>query len=152
MALFDRLDGPLQDNPDLRERMWQRREIENYLCQPETLIAYAESSARHAALGPLFEQVDVDRHASAMREAIEDLVPPVALRDPADRWWLDTKASDDFLDRLFAAYYASLELPNLMLKSDYHQLAKFVPPALIAPEVSDVLDAIHAVARAALGA
>jgi len=148
-ALFDRLDTQLQVHPQLVERMWRRREIENYLCQPQTLIAYAESSARDATLGPLFEQAEIDRRTRAMQASIEDLVPPVALRDPTDRWWSDTKASDDFLDRLFEAYYARLELPNLMRKSDYHQLAEHVPLDLLDAEVSAVLDGIHDIAEQA---
>ncbi len=151
-ALFDRLDTQLQIHPQLVERMWRRREIENYLCQPETLMAFAESSARDSTLGPLFEQAEVDRRTRAMRELIEDLVPRVALRDPTDRWWSDTKASDDFLDRLFEAYYARLEVPNLMQKSAYHQLAGHVPLELLDPEVTDVLDAIHELARRVDGA
>ena len=32
-CLFDRMDYGLQDRPELREYMWTRREIENYLCR-----------------------------------------------------------------------------------------------------------------------
>ena len=146
-ALFDRLDAKLQANPYLVERMWKRREIENYLCQPETLLAWAESTARDPGAGPLFEQAEIDRRVKAMQESITDLVPPVALRDRADRWWLDTKASDDFLDRLFVAYYTSLELPDLMRKSGYHQLARHVPRGLLDHEITDVLDEVHRIAQ-----
>ena len=148
-ALFDRVDVPLREHPDLIERMWQRREIENYLCQPETLLAYAESSARENTLGPLFEQSDVDQRTTAMQQSIEDLVPRVALRERTDRWWVDTKASDDFLDRLFDAYYERLGLPNLMRKSDYHRLARHVPRELIDAEVVAVLDGIRQLAQRA---
>src|SRR5271157_5988486 len=51
--LCDRIDAPLRPTPELDEYMWQRREIENYLCQPETLLAYAEAQERDA-FGPLF--------------------------------------------------------------------------------------------------
>jgi ABC-type taurine transport system ATPase subunit len=145
-ALFDRLDTPLQSHAALVERMWTRREIENYLCQPETLAAWAEATAREPNIGPLSEEAAVQRRAGAMGEAIRDLVPPVALRDRNDRWWLDTKASDDFLDRLFPAYYATLGLPDLMRKSDYHQLARHVPADLVSDDVISVLDDLHKVA------
>ena len=36
IMLCDRLEKELRPAPDLDERMWRRREIENYLCQPET--------------------------------------------------------------------------------------------------------------------
>lgn len=84
-----------------------------------------------------------------MQACIEDCVPPVALRDRADPWWSDTKASDAFLDRLFAAFFARLQLPNLMSKTDYHQLAHYLPAELIDPEVIAVLDAISQVASSA---
>lgn len=74
---------------------------------------------------------------------IQYLIPPAALQDPNDRWWLDVKASDEFLDRVFAEYLFKLNLPlSLMKKSDYHGLAKFVPSALISPDIVEVLDAI----------
>jgi ABC-type taurine transport system ATPase subunit len=141
-ALFDRLGMELRQAPGLVSRMWSRREIENYLCQPDTLIAYAEASARESTEGPLFESAEIDRRVGLMRACIEDLVPPVALRDLEDPWWQNVKASDEFLDRLFADYYRGLGLPDLMRKTDYHQLARYVPKAAIDSEVSKVLDAI----------
>ena len=42
VALFDRLDKNLQEGTPLLEMMWRRREIENYLCLPEVLLAYAK--------------------------------------------------------------------------------------------------------------
>jgi hypothetical protein len=57
-------------------------------------------------------------------------------------WSDDTKASDEFLDRLFELFFEALELPNLLRKSDYHQLAVFVEAQELDHEVSEVLDAI----------
>lgn len=151
-ALFDRLDAQLQSGSALTEVMWSRREIENYLCQPATLLAWSDATAREPGVGPLFEEAEAQRRVAAMQESIADLVPPVALRDLSDRWWLDTKASDDFLDRLFPRYYERLGLENLMRKSDYHQLARHVPKSLVDPEVTQVLEGIHATAQAANGA
>jgi hypothetical protein len=151
IALFDRLEQTLQEGPQLRERMWTRREIENYLCQPETLLAYAEASGREQAPapGPLFEAQESEKWRKAMQESIDDFVPRAALREPHDPWWRDTKASDDFLDRLFAAFFEKLNLPNLMPKTDYHVLARYVPRHLMDPENTEVLDAIVRVAEAA---
>ncbi len=146
-ALFDRLDVTLHPTPELPEVMWRRREIESYLCQPETLLRYAAATARQETLGPLFEETDVERREQLMNEVIADLVPPVALRDQSHDWWLNTKVSDDFLDPLFASYYERLGLPNLMRKSDYHVLARYVPVEFLAEEITHVLDGIAAVAR-----
>jgi len=148
-ALFDRLDQQLQAGLGLREQMWTRREIENYLCQPETLIAYAESSAGDTGLGPLFDTAEAERRRKAMRESIADFVLPAAFRDLSDPSWVTMKASDEFLDRVFPSFFSKLGLPNLMAKTDYHVLAWYVPRELIAPEVGEVLDAIVEVAQAA---
>ena len=80
---------------------------------------------------------------------LEEPLPPVALRKPADRWWQTVKASDDFLDPVVESFFAALDLPDLMRKSDYHRLADLVPKALTCPEVSLVLDKIVAGASSA---
>ncbi len=143
--LCDRLDRQLQPTDKLDERMWRRREIENYLCQPETLRAYAEDlAASDLSQGPLFQTGDAARFRSAMDECIQLYVPPVAYGDPTDRWWSETKASDDFLDRLFEAFFKKLGLQNLLRKTNYHRLARYVRPEEMDPEIGQVLDAIYA--------
>jgi hypothetical protein len=47
-----------------------------------------------------------------------------ASRDRTSRWWADVKASDDFLDPVFEAFFQKLRLPNLMRKTGYHELAR----------------------------
>jgi len=148
-SLFDRIPQALQESDVLRERAWQRREIENYICTPETLIAYADASAEETAPGPLFSSPERERRTAIMSECIEDFVPRAALRDRSDRWWVDTKMSDDFLERLFQDFFEKLQLPNLMNKSHYHVLARYLPEDQIAPEIIDVLDSILEVANRA---
>lgn len=142
VALFDAIDAQLQDGQPLREVRWRRREIENYLCFPEVLEGYAAASGAEQVDGPLFLRAEVERRVTAMRQCVEDLVPRVALQDREDRWWSTVKASEEFLDRLFARYFEKLGLPNLMRKSDYHALARFVPRDGMDPEVREKLDAI----------
>ena len=151
VAIYDRLGKGLPDSmsESLVETMWQRREIENYLCYPEVLIRYAESVDESEFEGPLFATAERDRRRELMEECIKDLVPPVAIRDKTDPWWINTKMSDDFLDRLFQNYFSRLELPNLMRKSDYHQLARLVPKEMIDQEIIEKLDAIFEVAEKA---
>jgi len=85
-----------------------------------------------------------------MEQSINDNVTPAALRDPTNKWWIDTKASDEFLDPVFEAWLQRLGLPiSLMKKSDYHVLAGFVPRELIAPEVGQVLNSILQVSQTA---
>jgi hypothetical protein len=84
-----------------------------------------------------------------MQECIEGLVPGFALQDASDPWWINTKASDDFLDRLFEIFFKKLGIPNLMRKTDYHILSRYVSEDQIDPEVSTVLDEILEVANKA---
>lgn len=139
--LCDRLERGLNNNNvALKERMWERREIENYLCQPATLLSYAASLAGDSTVGPLFENQERGRLTEAMDTAIRELVPPLALRDPTFRWWADVKASDDFLDTLFDRFFAALGLENIMRKTNYHRLASYVQT--IDNEVVAMLDQI----------
>lgn len=145
IALFDRLDRPLQDNPYLKELMWRRREIENYLCREEILLTYAT----HDQPDDLFGLVEADRRRQAMQESIDEVAAALKTLRKLEPWSPDLKASDDFLDPLFERYFEKLGLPNLLRKTDYHILAKLVPAAQIDPEVSEKLDAIVAVASQA---
>lgn len=54
-------------------------------------------------------------------------------------WSDETKATDEFLDRLFERFFEALELPNLLRKSDSHELAPFVVPEVLDSKVTDVL-------------
>jgi energy-coupling factor transporter ATP-binding protein EcfA2 len=146
-ALFDRVDQALQPHAALKEYQWKRREIENYLAAPAVLLAYAQDKAKES--GPLFEPNERKRRTDAMQECIEDLAPRAAIRDLGDRWWIDTKMSDDFLDRVFESFFKKLGLPNLMRKTDYHVLADFVAKEQIDAEVVSVLDEIVKTQRAA---
>jgi hypothetical protein len=147
-ALFDRIDQAVADTPALKEYMWHRREIENYIYSKDTLLSYAGLSAKETAVGPLFDSQERARQRKAMEECIEDSVPPGALRDVTHRWWVETKASDE-LDRLFESFFKKLGLPNLMNKSDYHVLARNVPIDQIDKEVYEVLDLIVETAKKA---
>lgn len=142
VALFDRLERELPDDLGVVGLMWSRKEIENYLCDPETLIAYA---TRDQHSDPLFAQ----QQKAVMSKAMNDIVPPIALRDRKYPWWSDNKATDGFLDPLFARYFSELGLPNLMRKSGYHTLANLIPRERVDPEVIEKLDAIVQVARRA---
>lgn len=149
LLILDHVDHELESSSELPVIQWQKREIENYLCFPSVLEDYAVHLAVDRSFGPLFESADVARFRAVMRRCIAERVPPVALQNPADRWWHTVKASDDFLDPVFEAFFAELKLPNLMRQSDYHRLADLVPAALIDPEVSLALDKLVAVATAA---
>lgn len=159
VLLVDRLGRPLTANaPELTELMWKRREIENYLLSPSTLLAWAADGdpaadgakpGTQVPTGTLFSAADRQHRIKVMDKWIGQLVVPIALKNPGDRWWSDVKASDEFLDRLFVAYYQELGLPNLMRKSDYHTLVRFCSVSEIDPEIVEKLDAIAMVASRA---
>ena len=144
--LIDHTNATLHADRPLEEYMWQRREIENYLAFPEVLTRFAEQMATEQSVGPLFAANERQRAIDVMLDCIRQRVPPAALDDLSDRYWKTVKASDEFLDLVFDRFYAHLELPNLMRKTDYHRLASLVPVDLIADEVREKLDGIVAVA------
>jgi hypothetical protein len=143
IAIYDRLEANLPDDPALVQKMWKRRELENYLCQRETLLAFAKDQGRKQQ-GDLF--ADVWR--SSMEQAIEQVESALKTlgKNP---WSADIKASDEFLEPLFKHFYENLGLPNLMKKTDYHILVAFVPADRVDPEIREALDAIVATAEKA---
>jgi ABC-type thiamine transport system ATPase subunit len=146
IGVYDRQEEGIHSVVEPQEFFWPRREIENYLCHPDALIAFAEASAAEASEGPLFAEPERARRRDVMKECIRQFVLPVALGNPADRWWVDVKASDEFLDRVFQRYSEMLGLPNLMRKTDYHRLARYVPLDAVSPDVIAALGAIRGVA------
>ena len=147
-AIFDRLDAP-PDMAPIECLMWTRREIENYVCTRAALEAYAADSASGAGPGPLFAEAEADRRVRAMRESIAEIESALKTLGKGSPWGADVKASDEFLDPLFQAYFARIGLSNLMAEKNYHELADCVPDGEIDPEVGAKLDAIARVAEAA---
>ena len=140
----------VEATPHLREIQWQRREIENYLPIPGVLLRYARSSVdkEEPRLGTLFSAAEEEKRLAIMNAVIHDLVPPIALRNLADSFWRDVRASE-LLDRVFEEYFKQLQLSNLMRKKAYHSLAALAKPEELDKEVSDVLDKIVEVAEQA---
>jgi ABC-type thiamine transport system ATPase subunit len=140
-ALFDRIEKPLASGTPLTETMWQKREIENYLCFESVFIKYA----RHGQPDDLFGRTEAERREQIMRECIQEVASALQTlgRDP---WSSEVKASDDFLNPLFNLFFQKLGLPNFLCKTDYHVLAGLLPAEKIDPEVVAKLDQIVAVA------
>ena len=147
--LVDRDAPDLQSRDNLIEKRWERREIENYICQPETLEAFAREFGQSEAGGPLFESSDAERAVQSMKKAVADRIAPAALRNLEDPWWSTVKATGEFLDLVFPEFYKQLGLRPDFRKADYFRLVPHVPAALISPEIAGVLDAIADVAKQA---
>ncbi len=155
VAIFDHLEG--DDATDsghssLRFEQWHRREIENYLCQQEVLMRWAGLMDHPWLVRGMWQvrdasapgQVDLfaPEREEAMREAIAEVTAALETLGEPSPWSADIKASDDFLDRVFARYFEKLDLPNLMRKTNYHELAALILPEEIPAEVGEKLDAI----------
>ena len=151
VALFDRFQAGTPDVSTVKCLVWKRREIENYLCSQATLEAYARASTP-GDVGPLFSMAEADRRLTAMREASAEIEGALKALGKESPWSPEVKASDDFLDPLFRAYFQKLGLPNLMAKKNFYELAAHVPEAEIDPEISDKLDVIAKVAQSAQAA
>jgi len=149
IAIFDQLAQPLPEDLGAVGLIWKKREIENYLCYPETLEGYAEQSADAAAAGPLFGQAESERRVAAMRESMRELETALRTLGKGSPWDPQTKVSDDFLTPLFQNYFKRLALPNLMAKKNFYELAFFVPPNRIDPEIREKLDAIVRISKLA---
>ena len=142
VAIHDRLETPPRADPNLSQLTWRRRELENYLCRRDVLLDFAEEEGRRLAgielAGP--------RGRKAMRKSIEEVEQALETLGEPSPWGPDIKASDAFLDRVFKRFYEKLHgkpgSPDLMRKTDYHRLTKFVKAGDIDAEVAEKLDAI----------
>lgn len=142
IAIFDRLEDDMSAESHLSCLTWKRREIENYLCRPETLEAFAESSGQREAVGPLFAPNESKNRVEAMRNSISKIASAMEDLGHGSPWDPDTKVSDFFLTPLFKAYFKKLGILNVMAKKNFHELAYYVPKEKIDDEVKQKLDAI----------
>ncbi|MCG2779009.1 MAG: ATP-binding protein, partial [Desulfobacterales bacterium] len=149
IAIFDRLDQRPSDDLGAEAHMWTKREIENYLCYPEVLEAYASASGLDSLPGPLFEAAHAESRRKVMRQTIAEMTNAMETLGRGSPWDKDTKVSDDFLIPLFRKFFKKLGHYNVMDKKNFHELARFVPKDKIDPEVKEKLDAIVTVAKAA---
>lgn len=149
IAIFDRLDQRPSDDLGAKTHMWTKREIENYLCYPEVLEAYASASGLDSLPGPLFEAAHAESRRKVMRQTIAEMTNAMETLGRGSPWDKDTKVSDDFLTPLFRKFFKKLGHYNVMDKKNFHELARFVPKDKIDPEVKEKLDAIVTVAKTA---
>ncbi|HTQ08735.1 MAG TPA: AAA family ATPase, partial [Fimbriimonadaceae bacterium] len=144
IALFDRIDKPLQSQRGLEEVMWSKREIENYFCRPEVLLRWV----RHNGGRDLFALAEADDAEPQMNRAVDEVAHALQVlgKDP---WGSEVKASEEVLDAIFRLYYQLVGSPIVFRKAQYFQLVPFLTPEEVDPEVSAVLDRILAVSKLA---
>lgn len=147
IAIYDAIEIRESSGSGLREVAWRQREIENYLCFRETLLAFAAEIDGDS--NSLFGKDLQLRQVEAMEQSIAQVSSALMTLRKVDPFGPDVKASDDFLVPLFQNYFERLNLKNLMPKTDFHVLARFVPAVLLDAEIVEKLDLIVATAGAA---
>ena len=145
IAIFDRLDKELASGSPLVELMWEKREIENYLCRPDVLEAYATSGVSDDLFGHAEQRLRLE----AMRASIDEVTIALETLGKPNPWSPDIKVTDDFLDPLFQAFSKKLSSPLVLRKNEYYKLAQFVQKGHIHAEITKKLNAIAAVASKA---
>jgi len=152
IAIFDRLDNPLPTDLGAEGLTWRKREIENYFCTCEALEAFAAQEVSPESAGPLFCVAERDHRLNAMRESIQEIETALRTLGKGSPWDANAKVSDDFLTPLFEIYFKKLNLPNLMDKKNFYELAHFMPRTKLDPEIKEKLDDVVRVATSAKGA
>lgn len=148
-VLFDRIDIDVAGLAPAQCLIWQKREIESYLCTAATLEDYARATGADDVPGPLFTAAEADRRGTAMRESIQEIESALEKLGKGSPWDGDMKVSDEFFKPLFETYFQRLGLPNLMAKKNFYVLAEHVPEDEIDDEIRAKLDAIVDVASRA---
>lgn len=136
LALFDRIEKNIGNQP-LKIICWERRELENYFATPELLIKHAK------LLHCQYSHFSTTELENAMKQAISDYTLPAYLKNTGDKWWTDEKLSDNWLDKIFSAFYSSLNLNvGANFKKDYYRLICLMEKKNISKEISNKLDII----------
>lgn len=140
-----------EPEPGLKKMMWRKREIENYLCNRQAVIAFAAEGLEDDLPGRAEKAQRQEKMAmaiEALEKAIRTLGKPEAFSD-------DIKASDEFLIPLMQNFLESVtpqisrEMPQMLGKKDFHRLVQHIPREEIDPEVTEKLDAIVELAEKA---
>ena len=87
-----------------------------------------------------------------MNDSITEIESAMLTLGQGSPWDEGVKVSDIFLTPLFRSFFQKLDLPNLMNKKDFYELANYIPIEDISPEVIEKLDAIAATAESATSA
>jgi ABC-type cobalamin/Fe3+-siderophores transport system ATPase subunit len=140
IAIFDKIYKNTEDIKRMRVMCWQKRELENYFAKPDVLMKYATSLTKK------YNHLTVQQLEQGMQNVIQDITPPLYLKDLENEWWNATKLSDDWLDKIFEEFYKRLNLKGLQsknIKKTYYELIDFVEPENIDAEIIEKLDAIY---------
>ena len=134
-ALFDRITNPYPGAP-LPVQFWERRELENYFAFPDLLI-------RHAGLLEFkHPEIGISKLKATMTNVVAEYTAPAVLKDRENKFWFDSKLSDDWLDVIFPEFYHRIGIPMNFYKRDYYQLISLMKTNEIDPEITLKLNTI----------
>ena len=136
IALFDKIDTEYNPDFPLPVITWKRRELENYFATPNVLMRYAN---RNEFPGTLFSNQNVD----FMKEALQQIIPPIRLENLKDEWWLQTKASETILEPVLKYYFDKTGEKRELFGRNYYSLIQFLNKEEIDNEIIDKLNAIY---------
>jgi predicted ATPase len=142
-VLIDQSAVSLENHPELIEKMWQRREIENYLLNPAAITRTCNR---------LVTQTMELFGANAMKTAEEMLRKRMTAND-YDNPLIDSATLQDirgseFLDSFFRDFFGEFDIYNPMPKREFYQIAASMTQAEIHPEVVRVLDSVAGILEA----
>ena len=101
LTFFDLIDAELRDANGLKEKMWQKNEIENYFCREDVVMADAESTEPN----DLFALAEQEKRVVAMEEAIANISAALETFGKPRPWSPDARASsDDVLEPIFRTF------------------------------------------------
>jgi AAA15 family ATPase/GTPase len=138
IAIYDRIDNPLNVLKGLSETAWEKNEIENYFFNQNVFKSWAKGKVLQDLFGPAESQ----QREEAMLQALDDVLPGAAKRDKKDYYWKEVKASHE-IEKILRAFYKYLNQPGDTSKGKFFELVNFIETDEIEKEVSKKLDFIY---------
>jgi predicted ATPase len=154
VVLIDHTDSHLKEDGPLVEMMWNRREIENYLLVPQTILRFCKKETlrirgveTQSASGDFVNQQleqTVELEQEEILKLLQHFVVQDAIAKPLEDspFLMGTKISDVVLEPFFKDFYGSLREYNRMPKNEFFRLAEIMTKEEIHPEVLEKLDRI----------
>jgi hypothetical protein len=146
VMLIDNTETNLQEG-FLKELMWRRREIENYLMVPDVILRFCRNElmrfhglGEHENAPHLF----VESGLEAAKAILKKKLPPEVFDNPLEDtpFLLTMKMSEAILDPFFKEFHEHINEYNVMPKNKLYRLAAIMNKEEIHPEVIEKLNAI----------
>jgi hypothetical protein len=141
-ALIDQTAVNLETGRDLAEKMWQRREIENYLLHP---IAIKRLSTKLVT-------GEMELFGASATQKAEELLRKRMTMDDYENPLTDSDNLKDirgsaFLETFFKDLFQEFKIYNPMPKREFYQIAAAMTSEEIHPEVIETLNLVAAVLK-----